>query len=459
MKKIFQSNFWTLLIGLFLTNFSLAQDATSQNDREVIQWLRQNNVPIEHMEAENGFSDLLPLKEVFKDVKVVGLGENTHGTREFFQLKHRLLEFLVTEMGFQAFAIEASYANCLPINDYVLYGKGNREAVLTGQGYTVWDTREVAKMIDWMRTYNKNVPDSKKVRFYGIDYGYNDLGAQKISGYLQKKNLKDIAATDSLLQTIATLGKENWPRTMANVQNELKQALPGILRLIDFLTQNKEKFAVNSDTKEFDEVVVHAYTMKQFLLNNIIDSLPESAHLNMVRSRSMATNLFRILNIESSLGKVVVWAHNSHVSVGHPETSEPNMGYELKKKFGAGYYAVGFEFNKGAYQSRNFSSDTSGNLEAIEVSSAPKGYVSWYLSQAVNGNGWLDLRYSKTDGFVRHWLKAPQIFRSFSWRNDPVSLQKTIPAIIYDGILFVEHTKPTVPNPNAVRTVSRGERF
>ena len=31
----------------------------------------------------------------------------THGSRQFFQLKHRLLEYLVSEKGFTAFVIEA----------------------------------------------------------------------------------------------------------------------------------------------------------------------------------------------------------------------------------------------------------------------------------------------------------------------------------------------------------------
>jgi erythromycin esterase len=111
-------------------------------EKEVITWLQQNAIPIQHVEAGNGFSDLQPLKQVLKDVKVVGLGETTHGTREIFQMKHRLLEFLVTEMGFNTFTIEASFSACQPINDYVLYGKGDRATVLTGQWYVVWDTEE-----------------------------------------------------------------------------------------------------------------------------------------------------------------------------------------------------------------------------------------------------------------------------------------------------------------------------
>jgi len=36
----------------------------------------------------------------------VSLGEATHGTRELFQLKHRLLEPCVSELGFTVLGIE-----------------------------------------------------------------------------------------------------------------------------------------------------------------------------------------------------------------------------------------------------------------------------------------------------------------------------------------------------------------
>jgi erythromycin esterase len=113
-------------------------------------------------------------------------GETTHGTREFFQFKHRLLEFLVTEMDFTGFTIEASFSACQPINDYVHYGRGDWESALTGQWYTVWNTEEVAALIDWMRVYNQTVPDEKKVRFSGVDISRDAVGRQAVLDYSRK---------------------------------------------------------------------------------------------------------------------------------------------------------------------------------------------------------------------------------------------------------------------------------
>lgn len=66
----------------------------------------------------------MPLKQIIGNARVVALGEATHGTREFFQMKHRILEFLVREMGFTTFGIEATCAESNRVNDYVHTGVG-----------------------------------------------------------------------------------------------------------------------------------------------------------------------------------------------------------------------------------------------------------------------------------------------------------------------------------------------
>ncbi|UNO44418.1 hypothetical protein [Streptomyces sp. MST-110588] len=68
------------------------------------------------------------------NARVVGLGEATHGTREFFRLKHRLLDFLVTEMDFSVPAMEASASAGPAVDAYVRHGVGDAATVLTRAG-------------------------------------------------------------------------------------------------------------------------------------------------------------------------------------------------------------------------------------------------------------------------------------------------------------------------------------
>src|SRR5436305_4848388 len=109
----------------------------------VLSWLRQHAIPLTTVKAGCGFADLQSLKPVIGGARLVALGEATHGTREFFQLKHRMLEFLVTEMGFNVFGIEATMPEAFDINQYVLTGKGDPVKALAALNFWTWDTEEV----------------------------------------------------------------------------------------------------------------------------------------------------------------------------------------------------------------------------------------------------------------------------------------------------------------------------
>jgi erythromycin esterase len=130
---------------------------------EITAWLKEHAIPLRTVEAGHGFADTQPLKQVIGDAQIVSLGEATHGTREFFQLKHRMFEFLVSQMGFTVFSIEANWPESLAVNDYVLNGKGDPAKALSGMYFWTWDTEEVLDMIRWMRQYNEDPTHVHKI--------------------------------------------------------------------------------------------------------------------------------------------------------------------------------------------------------------------------------------------------------------------------------------------------------
>jgi len=139
----------------------------AQQADPVIDWIRNHAVPLKTPEAANGFDDMRPLKPLIGQARIVSLGEATHGSREFFQLKHRMLEFLATEMGFTIFSIEANLPEAYRLNDYVLEGKGDPAQLLRGMYFWTWDTEEVLAMIHWMREFNQS--GKGRVQFTGFD--------------------------------------------------------------------------------------------------------------------------------------------------------------------------------------------------------------------------------------------------------------------------------------------------
>jgi erythromycin esterase len=67
---------------------------------------------------------LQPLKALFSSKSIIGMGEATHGTREFFEIKGGMFQWLVNECNYRVFGIEATYGGCCYINDFVQSGEG-----------------------------------------------------------------------------------------------------------------------------------------------------------------------------------------------------------------------------------------------------------------------------------------------------------------------------------------------
>lgn len=65
-----------------------APDSLSSPDSgAIVSWIRANAIPLRSVRPTDDFSDLQPLKQAFADVRIVGLGEASHGTSESQQAK------------------------------------------------------------------------------------------------------------------------------------------------------------------------------------------------------------------------------------------------------------------------------------------------------------------------------------------------------------------------------------
>jgi erythromycin esterase-like protein len=136
-------------------------------EQAAVSWIRQNAIPLKTVEAGNGFTDMEALDKVVGNARIVALGEATHGTREFFQLKHRMVEYLATRKDFTIFSIEASMPEAYRLNKYVLDGEGDPKQLLKGMYFWTWNTEEVLDMILWMREFNKS--GKGRIEFTGFD--------------------------------------------------------------------------------------------------------------------------------------------------------------------------------------------------------------------------------------------------------------------------------------------------
>jgi erythromycin esterase-like protein len=168
-----------------------ASAAAAQQTDPATEWIRANAIRLSSAEAGHGFADMQALKPLIGNARIVSLGEATHGTREFFQLKHRMLEFLATEMGFTMFSIEANMPEAYRLNDYVLNGTGDPAALLRGMYFWTWDTEEVLEMIRWMRAFNAS--GRGRVQFTGFDMQTHTVALDIVHQFVRRYDTAYVA--------------------------------------------------------------------------------------------------------------------------------------------------------------------------------------------------------------------------------------------------------------------------
>ena len=119
--------------GVLATMIGVAGSAGDGGvDPAATAWIKAHAIPFTTSQAGNGLDDLAPLDTVVGNARIVALGEPTHGTRDAFQMKHRLLEYLVEKKGFQIFSIEANMPEAYALNGYIVDGQGDPAELIGG---------------------------------------------------------------------------------------------------------------------------------------------------------------------------------------------------------------------------------------------------------------------------------------------------------------------------------------
>ena len=406
----------------------------------VKKWLAEHAIRLKGVEAGHGFEDMQPLKKVIGEARLVALGEATHGTREFFQLKHRMLEFLVSEMGFTVFGIEATMPEAFDLNEFVLTEKGDPASALAGMYFWTWDTEEVLEMIRWMRNYNADPRHEKKVKFYGFDAQFPGRAARVALAYVSKVDAQLPGGTKEALSPLANPFLARSYDALAPAKKQaVMTAAQGLLNLLD---QQRTDYVKRTSESELAVARQHAQVLAQAL------AMKNPGDTFMVRDRAMADNIRWILEHEGPGTKMVVSAHNGHVATSVASGQEW-MGHHLRKMYSTDMVVFGFAFNQGSFQAVEMPFGT-GRLRPFQVKPAPEGSLDAILAASGLALAAIDLRELPKDGPVAAWFDQPRTTRSigagYSEQSASQFFSPSRVPRIYDALLFVEKTTSARPN-------------
>ncbi|MFF4371349.1 erythromycin esterase family protein [Streptomyces sp. NPDC001594] len=406
---------------------------------ELSGWLAQTALPLNGLTAGASTADLQPLKDVLDGVRIVGLGEATHGTREFFQLKHRLLEFLVTELGFSALVMEASASAGPAVDDYVRQGVGEAAQVLAGLGFWTWRTHEVLAVIEWMRDYNRGRREEQKVRFIGIDPQRCGSSLAAVGAFLRKTAPDRVDGLLGALGTLATAYPGSRPDPQRRLVHQAEE-------LLEYLRRHAPDAA---DVLRHARLLVRAAD----LVTRARQHEDPEQTVYAVRDRYMADAVEAVL--EDPSAKVVLWAHNGHIGKSRYGNAVPALGHHLHARYGDAYYALGLLFGSGSFRARRmwpgpWARPRAGAVVANRIGPGRPGTVEAQLAAANPGDHLVDLRgAAEAPTAVREWLGARHGTWSFGamvprWTYR-FNVGVSTPAEEYDGLAYIAVSSASRP--------------
>jgi erythromycin esterase len=426
------------LVAILSADVWIAEEAARRAPRDsAAAWLVRSGVRLSTVEAGHGFEDLEPIGRMVGKARVVALGEATHGTREFFQLKHRMLEYLVARHGFTVFGIEASLPEGFDVNRYVMTGEGDPAAALTGLYMWPWDTEEVLEMIRWMRRWNADPKHRRKVRFYGFDMQSLPRAPSEALAYLRRVDRVEAARASSALAVLVNpfTREDLWTGPLTERLRVLDAARAMLARFDD---QKRAYVALTGP-----DAWVLARQHARIVVQNLTQRLDVDSS-NVVRDRAMADNVRWILDREGPDARMVLWAHNGHVA-----DDSLSMGRYLRRTLGAELVVFGFAFGRGGFLAVEGPAPSRRGLTAFQVPALADSTLDGTLARTGFSVAAFDLRQLPSSGPAAEWFAKPQATRAIGSMaiGTMGSVRTQVISRSYDVLLYVDSTTPSRPNP------------
>jgi erythromycin esterase len=412
------------------------------SDAEIAQALATGAIPIATLEPGSALTDLAPLKTLIGDARIVAIGEATHGSREFFLLRHRLLELLVTEMGFTVLAIEAGWSDTTRLDEHVTTGKGDLLGALSDLYYWAPNTEETVAVAQWMRRYNEDFSHKKKLRFLGFDIEFTPHAVAAVLAYLGKVDPAGAKGATELLAPLRDVSAEN---TYAQLDKAvLEKTARGLADLVARFDSERAAWVARADEASWTNARHHAELLQK------TEALYRTPDGRTGRDAAMADNVDWILEHEPPGTRMILWAHNAHVATTALENSE--MGQRLRARHGKDYFVLGVTFGSGALNAYDWSNGKpagASKVVAVSVGAPPAGSLEAALGLAHKPIFALDLR--ATSGPFGAWLESKISTRHVGgiFHGEANAGKRVAPKASYDALVYIEKVTASHLHPNA----------
>lgn len=394
------------------------------------------------------------------DAAVVGLGEATHGTHEFFELKRRVLRHLVVEHGVRAVAVESGFPETMALHDYVVHGEGDPRDALAALSTWVWQVQSVLGTVEWLRAFNAGRPMDDRVRVYGVGAHVTRGAVERLRDYLATA---DSEFLDEVREDLAAVDDEGVPPAAVEGVSERVAAAERLVPTLRERFDERRAAHVAAASERawaharrsvavIDQVVGAAEAFDAYDGDLPTDDDPP-AHLLGLPGRSMADTVAWVRD-RTDAEPLVLWAHDAHCNrVAYPHqgfvAAAPSLGRHLADRHGDDYYALGFSFARGGFGAARANRDDESGPREVVLDGPLPDTIDAALGALEEPLAFLNVRAARDDERTADWLAEPRAQFRAPGTVDPEALDEELVEHVYgdafDGLCFVRETTRARP--------------
>lgn len=407
------------------------------------------------VETYNTREDVERIVNRLGPARIYLIGEASHGTQDFYNVRASITKYLIEHQGLNAVALEADWPDAYRVNRFVRGEGPDADANSALAGFErfpawMWRNTEVLSFVRWLRDWNDRHAD-RKVGVYGLDLYSLRTSVQAVIAYLDRI---DPAAAERARARYAC-----FDHFAGDTQAYGYAASAGIVEscegaVVDQLLDLQRRAAeyASRDGHVAREEFFFAEQNARLALN------AEQYYRAMFRGRHSSWNirdlhmadtfdaLMEFLGRDGSKPKIAVWAHNSHLGDARAtemgERGEWNLGQLLRERHGSDVRSIGFTTYEGTVTA---SSDWDVDAERKIVRPALEGSVEDLLHAVGLPQFVLFLNDQQLGGFVTPLLERaigviyrPQTERQSHYFQARVSEQ-------FDALIHIDRTTALVP--------------
>lgn len=404
-----------------------AIDYSDMDIPEESKYILENGWDVSSLDNLDDFSDLMHLKEILKDKKIVMLGDTHHGAAETKKFFTRMIAFLYKELGFNTVVWEDTPGAGMVVDKYIQTGNRNILANFDSLDYEwLGSAHDYINIFHALNKLNKEKTEgSDPIRFYGVDpMGVRRNDVEFLRAYLEPLGEKELI--------------DEFEEKYSEYQKQLISGEVTAKEICDERTNLVESFISSFNRKK--EHLISETSEEEFLdMVNISINLLRNTQVGCtgdetIRENAIYDNVKRVLEKSE---KIIVAYGEGHTILQknyYIGSQNQTLGEKLKKDYTDDFiYSMASGFSNGTVSWHGKNSNTNElYLYEIPVPFLGEKHFEYFFNKIGK------------DLFYIDWKNAETADQSLflNQKYDGLYLDNVILSQAFDGLFYIDTVTP-----------------